>query len=140
MKKINENLLIFIWVVALVATLGSLYFSEIKLFEPCKFCWVQRIFMYPMVIILFVGIALKDIKVVYYTITLSLIGFLISTYHYSIQKVEALQQSSPACGQVSCTGAYINWLGFITIPFLAGLAFLIILFTSIFVLRNIKED
>lgn len=140
MKKGNENLLIFAWVVALVATLGSLYFSEIKLFEPCKLCWVQRIFMYPLVIILFIGIAIKDLKVVYYTVVISLIGFLISAYHYSIQKVDALQQSAPSCGQITCTGAYINWLGFVTIPFLAGTAFLIILITSIIVWRNMKED
>ncbi|SEQ94900.1 disulfide oxidoreductase [Piscibacillus halophilus] len=140
MKKINENLMIFAWIVALVATLGSLYFSEVRMYEPCKLCWVQRIFMYPMVIILFIGIAIKDTKAVYYTTVLSLIGFIISTYHYSIQKVDALQQSAPSCGQVTCTGAYIDWLGFVTIPFLAGIAFLIIFITSIIVWKKMKEE
>ncbi|MGP4071529.1 disulfide oxidoreductase [Piscibacillus sp. B03] len=140
MKKVNENLLIFAWIVAFIATLGSLYFSEIRLYEPCKLCWVQRIFMYPMAIILFIGIAVKDSKVIHYTGALSLIGFLISVYHYAIQKVEVLQQSAPSCGQVTCTGAYIDWLGFITIPFLAGTAFLMILIASIMVWKNMKED
>ena len=47
MQKRLENGLIFISIVSLVATLGSLYFSEIRGFEPCTLCWYQRILMYP---------------------------------------------------------------------------------------------
>ncbi|RPF53178.1 disulfide bond formation protein DsbB [Aquisalibacillus elongatus] len=140
MNKTNENLMVFAWGVALVATLGSLYFSEILGYVPCKMCWFQRILMYPMVVILLIGIAIKDVKAVYYTIALSIIGYLVSTYHYAIQKFEVFQQSAPTCGQVSCTGSYINWLGFITIPFLAGLAFLLILVASILIWKNMKEE
>lgn len=50
MSKKVENGLLFIWIVSVVATLGSLYFSEIRHYEPCKMCWIQRIFMYPIVI------------------------------------------------------------------------------------------
>ncbi|GEL78621.1 disulfide oxidoreductase [Tenuibacillus multivorans] len=140
MDKKNENLMLFAWIVAFVATLGSLYFSEIKLYEPCKLCWIQRIFMYPMVIILLIGIAIKDPKTVYHTTVFSIIGFLISSYHYLIQRIEALAEASPACGRVSCTGAYIDRFGFISIPFLAGTAFLIILITSIIVWKRMKEE
>lgn len=50
MSKKEENGLLFIWIVSAIATLGSLYFSEIRHYEPCKLCWIQRIFMYPIVI------------------------------------------------------------------------------------------
>ncbi|MEG0381222.1 MAG: disulfide bond formation protein B, partial [Kurthia sp.] len=49
MTKKLENALLMIWVVALMATLGSLYFSEIRGYEPCELCWYQRIIMYPIV-------------------------------------------------------------------------------------------
>ncbi|MGM8216054.1 disulfide oxidoreductase [Bacillaceae bacterium W0354] len=136
MNKRTENLMVFTWVVALVATLGSLYFSEIKNFEPCKLCWIQRIFMYPIVIIILIGMIIKDKKAMIYTAVFSGIGFLISSYHYAIQKLPFLQDSAPSCGRVTCTGAYVNWLGFVTIPFLAGTAFLIIFITSILIWRR----
>ncbi|PKR77063.1 disulfide bond formation protein B [Halalkalibacillus sediminis] len=139
MNKKNENLMIFSWVVAFAATLGSLYFSEIRLYEPCKLCWVQRIFMYPIAIILLIGVILKDSKAFVYSTVFAGIGFLVSTYHYGLQKLPFLQESSPSCGRVSCTAGYIDWAGFITIPFLAMTAFLIILIISIAGWKHSKE-
>lgn len=133
MNKKTENLMILIWIVSLVATLGSLYFSEIRLFEPCKLCWFQRILMYPIVLIMLIGVILKDHKAVIYSAVFSGIGLILSTYHYALQKLPFLQDVAPSCGRVTCTGAYIDWFGFVTIPFLAGVAFLIILITSIIV-------
>jgi|SRR5690625_1813329 len=140
MNKRLENSMIFIWIVALVATLGSLYFSEIKNFEPCLLCWVQRIFMYPIVLIILIGIIIKDKKAIIYSTVFSGIGFLISAYHYIIQKIPFFQQSAPSCGRIPCTGEFINWLDFITIPFLAGSAFLIIFISSIIALKRFKEE
>lgn len=51
MNKKLENSLLFIWLVSLVATLGSLYFSEVRGYEPCELCWYQRILMYPILLI-----------------------------------------------------------------------------------------
>lgn len=55
MKKKLENSLLFLWLVSLVATLGSLYFSEVRGYEPCELCWYQRILMYPIVLITLVA-------------------------------------------------------------------------------------
>jgi len=140
MSKRLENSMIFIWIVALVATLGSLYFSEIRNYEPCLLCWIQRIFMYPIVLIMLIGIIIKDKKAIIYSAVFSGIGFLISSYHYMIQKVSFFQESAPSCGRIPCTGEFINVFGFITIPFLAGTAFLIIFITSILVWKRFKED
>ncbi|SIT90736.1 disulfide oxidoreductase [Edaphobacillus lindanitolerans] len=140
MEKRLENSLLFIWTVSLIATAGSLYFSEVKDFIPCEMCWFQRILMYPIVIIGAIAFVRKDFRAAAYTAALSIIGGSVSLYHYGIQKVPFLQSSAPSCGQVSCTGAYINWLGFITIPLLALTAFIIIAVLSFLMLKWQKES
>lgn len=140
MSKKLENGLLFIWVVSLVATLGSLYFSEIRGYVPCTMCWIQRIFMYPIVIMTTIAYLQKNAKIAVTTAVFASVGGCISLYHYGLQKVDFLAANGPACGQVSCTGQYINWLGFITIPFLALSAFILIAGTSFYMIRNFKED
>ena len=140
MTKKIENIMLFMWSVAFVATLGSLYFSEIRQYEPCELCWYQRILMYPLVIILGIAIAQKNAKIAVTTLIFSTIGLCFSIYHYSLQKLAFLQDVAPACGRVSCTGDYINVFGFITIPFLALIAFLLIAISSLVILKSLKED
>ncbi|EMR04991.1 Thiol-disulfide oxidoreductase C [Bhargavaea cecembensis DSE10] len=139
MEKRLENMLLAVWTVSLVATAGSLYFSEVRGYIPCEMCWYQRILMYPIVVIGAVAYFRKDFRAAAYTLALSVIGGMISLYHYGIQKLPALQDSAPSCGQVSCTGAYINWFGFVTIPFLALIAFIIIAVISFLMLKRQKE-
>ncbi|MGM0826646.1 MAG: disulfide oxidoreductase [Bacillota bacterium] len=140
MNKKADSLLFLAWASSLVATMGSLYFSEIMKYEPCVLCWYQRILMYPMVILLGVAYVRKDFQAALYSTILSGIGLLVSLYHYSIQKVSILTESAPACGRVPCTGEYINLFGFITIPFLALTGFFIIFIASVMVLKGLKED
>lgn len=132
----KENLLFTAWAASFTAMLGSLYFSEIVGYEPCELCWYQRIFMYPLVLILGIAVARKDMKAAVYSLAMSGIGGLISLYHYGIQKIDFLSDTAPACGRVPCTGMYINWFGFVTIPFLAFLAFAIIFSTSLIILKR----
>lgn len=136
-KKI-DNLFFSSWIISIIATFGSLYFSEIRQFEPCELCWFQRILMYPLTILLGIAYVRKDWKMSLYASVFSCIGGLISLYHYLIQKVPALSQVD-FCGRVSCTGEYINWFGFVTIPFLALTAFILIFIISIINLRLLKE-
>ncbi len=114
------------WLVALMATLGSLYFSEIREFVPCELCWIQRIFMYPLVILLGVAVFTDDRAVKKYVLPLSIIGGLISLYHYLVQKVPGFADIKPCVQGVPCNVQYINWFGFVTIPFLALTAFTLI--------------
>lgn len=119
----------FAWLVSLVATLGSLYFSEIKGFIPCELCWYQRIAMYPLALILGIATFKQDFSVKKYVLPIAIIGWCISVFHYLEQKVPGFAQIKPCTNGVPCNMEYINWLGFITIPFLAFIAFtLIILF------------
>ncbi len=138
MSKKEENSLLFIWIVSVIATLGSLYFSEIRHYEPCKLCWIQRIFMYPIVIIVTIAFIQKNARIAVTTAVFSVIGGCISLYHYGIQKLSFLAENAPSCGAISCTGQYINWLGFITIPFLALTAFLLIAGASFYLIKATK--
>lgn len=140
MSKRQENVLLSMWMVSLVATLGSLYFSEIRGYTPCTLCWVQRGFMYPLVIIIGVAYVQKNVRIAVFATVLPVIGGFISLYHYGIQKLSFLSDSAPACGKVPCTGQYINWLGFITIPFLALTAFALIAAMGIYLWKTLKEE
>ncbi|MFE8703147.1 disulfide oxidoreductase [Cytobacillus sp. FJAT-54145] len=135
----RETLLFISFGASVLALFGSLYFSEIRQYEPCVLCWYQRILMYPFVVILGIATVLKDYRISLYTMVLSAIGALIAIYHYSLQKVSFLADAAPACGRVPCTGQYINWFGFITIPFLALTAFMIIFICSFIIWKNTKE-
>lgn len=140
MNKKLENSLLFIWMVSLVATLGSLYFSEIRGYEPCELCWYQRILMYPIFLITTVAYIQKNVRIAFTTAVFACIGGAISLYHYGIQKLDFLSNSAPSCGRVPCTGEYINLLGFITIPFLALIAFILILATSLYMINVLKGE
>lgn len=139
LSKKTENALLFIWIISTVAMLGSLYFSEIRDYEPCKLCWYQRILMYPIVLMSLIAYIQKNAKIALTTAVFACIGGSISLYHYGIQKLSFLQDSAAACGRVPCTGMYINWFGFITIPFLALTAFILIAVASFCLLKVSKE-
>ncbi|WP_147803534.1 disulfide oxidoreductase [Alkalicoccus halolimnae] len=139
MKNQTETLLASAWTVALTAVLGSLYFSEVQRYVPCELCWVQRIFMYPLVITLAVAVIRKEAAHAYYALPLAIIGGGFSLYHYLLQKVPALQEAGEVCGVVPCNAQYINAAGFITIPFLALTAFTIISILLVLVIRGEKR-
>ncbi|MBT2657204.1 disulfide bond formation protein B [Bacillus sp. ISL-18] len=131
----NKPLLLS-WVAALIATLGSLYFSEVMHFIPCTLCWYQRIFMYPLAIILGIAFYRNDQGIYRYVLPLSIIGMLISGYHTLLQKLSFLQQFEMCTTGVPCSKDYINWLGFITIPLLAFIAFTVITISLVMLARR----
>ncbi len=106
-----------------LATLGSLVFSEILKFPPCVLCWYQRICMYPLVIIFGVAILKKDKNFVWYAWPLIVIGWLIAFYHNLLYYNILPEAAAPCIQGVSCTTKFIQWFGFITIPFLSLAAF-----------------
>lgn len=141
MKKtdISQLSLYFAWLVSLVATLGSLYFSEIRGFIPCEYCWYQRIFMYPIAVILGIATFQNDRSVKKYVLPLAVIGWLISVYHYLVQKVPGFAVIKPCVSGVPCNAQYINWLGFITIPFLSFTAFTLVIVFLLMIKNKNKE-
>lgn len=123
MDFIKKNLRQLALVVATFATIGSLIFSEVLKFPPCVLCWYQRIFMYPLVIILAVGIWKKDKNLPFFALPLSIIGGIIAIYHNLLYYKIIPESVVPCTLGISCTTRFIEWFGFITIPFLSLLAF-----------------
>ncbi len=128
----------FAGLIALIATSGSLYYSEVAGYIPCRLCWFQRIFMYPLVII--IGLALlQHKKAANFILGLSIPGLLIAAYHTCIQWAAlAVPGVSDACSATgaSCVSSEFMTFGFISIPFLAMSAFLLIIMLAWAQLRN----
>jgi len=125
------------WLMAASGTLGSLFFSEVMDLPPCLLCWYQRIFLYPLVVVLMVGLFPLDRGVVRYGLPLAGGGWLIALYH-SLLHLGVLPESAAPCSQgVSCTEKYLNLFGFVSIPVLSWLAFSAIL-ALLFTLRRIR--
>lgn len=113
------------WTVAAVATAGSLIFSEVIGYNPCRLCWFQRIAMYPMSVILLIGAWRKDMAVKLYALPFAIVGLGISIWHYVIQNFPNLDGGS--CDAAApCTFMEFQIFGFITIPFMAGAGFTLI--------------
>jgi disulfide bond formation protein DsbB len=148
MKINNEDLADSINLIALyialltawIAMLGSLYFSEVAGFIPCELCWYQRILMYPLAGIIAVGLLRRDSNLPYFVLPFSLIGQGFSAYHYLLEKTDLFDSTAVCQMGVSCTIAWINWLGFITIPFLALVAFFIITMMCVLALSSGKDE
>ena len=114
------------WVVALVATLGSLYLSEIAHYPPCTLCWLQRIAMYPLVVVLGISAVRDDRDVRWYALPLAGIGAALAFYHALVQRVPSLQQSTSCSADAPCNVMWLREFGFISIPVMALGAFLLI--------------
>ncbi len=114
------------WGVAAIATAGSLYLSEIVHLVPCSLCWYQRIAMYPLVLVLGVGMLRSDGAAWRYALPLPVVGLLIASYHVLIQWRPSLDVGACSSG-VPCSGRYVAVFGFVSIPTLAGAAFLLII-------------
>jgi len=122
---------------AWVATLGSLYYSEIKHLPPCTLCWYQRILMYPLIIILGVAIIRKDKNVAYYVLPFSIIGAIVAFYQDLLQMTPLSEPSVISCDALgSCSAIQIIYFGFVTIPFLSLAAFVLISVMMLFVLKS----
>ena len=123
----EKSLLYIALIQALIATLGSLYASEAQHLIPCLLCWYQRILMYPLIIILSVGILRRDKHLPFYVLPMSIIGMGIAFYQYLLQRGVIAESLAPCREGISCANTTGQiWFGFITIPLLSFCAFAII--------------
>ena len=127
------------WATAFAATLGSLYFSEVLKFPPCVLCWYQRICVYPLVIVLLVGILKKERDLALYVLPLSIIGMIISIYQNLLYYNILPESAAPCITGVSCTTKFIEYFGFLTIPLLSLIALTIITVSMIAYAHYIKK-
>lgn len=126
------------WAIAAVATatmLGSLYFSEVAGFTPCELCWYQRIAVYPVAVVSWVGLVRRERVIAPYVIALSLAGLCVSVYHYLLEWYPELK--SPVCSvDVPCTTVWFRELGFVTLAFMAGSAFVFLIAVSLVMMKR----
>jgi disulfide bond formation protein DsbB len=139
-KFFGGNAILFSFIIALFATLGSLFYSEILGYEPCKLCWFQRIFIYPQVILLGIALWKKNGSTARYnSIALSAVGAIIAGYHYLLQIGVAPEIPCSALGySVACSQAFVMSFGYITIPMMALTVFAMII--VLFLANKIHED
>ncbi|MGZ8602880.1 MAG: disulfide bond formation protein B, partial [Actinomycetota bacterium] len=114
-ETLGPSALWLAFLVALTATVGSLYLSEVAHFVPCKLCWYQRIAMYPLVPILAIAAWKRDVSVARYVVPLAAIGAAISIYHYQLERFPS--QASVSCSaDAPCTVVWIWKFHFVSIP------------------------
>ena len=117
------SLVFMCWLVASVSTLGALFFSEIVQLPPCVLCWYQRIFMFPLVLLLPIGLFPYDAKVLRYAQPLAGAGWLVAAFQVLLVWGFIPESIKPCTQGVSCSEVQLQWLGFVNIPLLSFLAF-----------------
>ncbi len=137
-RFIQKNAMYIILVQVIVAIVGSLYLSDVKGFEPCVLCWYQRIFMYSLLPVVIIAILKKEQKIYQYTLPMAILGIIVSTYH-NLLYTGIIENAEFCSTGISCTSKYIEYFGFITIPFLAFVGFAVIIILSIINRNYIKK-
>ena len=112
-------------VITVAASLGSLYLSEVGDLTPCRWCWIQRIAMYPLAFVLLIGWLTGDRLVRRYAVPMAVLGLAASTWHYLLQQVAFLSDAESCSLMTPCSVTYIEKFGFISIPWMAGSVFLL---------------
>jgi disulfide bond formation protein DsbB len=111
------------WVLALVGMLGSLYLSDIRHIPPCNLCWYQRILLYPLVLIIPVGIMRKDKKLYQYVLPLTILGMIVAFYHILLQNNIISESIAPCTANIPCNVKSFELFNFLTIPMMSFLTF-----------------
>ncbi|MBI5108862.1 MAG: disulfide bond formation protein B [Rhodocyclales bacterium] len=111
------------WMIAATATLGALFFGEVMNLPTCMLCWYQRIFMFPLALILPLGLFPLDRKLIRYCLALAAPGLLLALFHLLLV-AGVIPENIKACTQgVPCSQTVAVWFGFVTIPLLSVTAF-----------------
>ena len=128
-RKHNNKFLLFIkeytfvlgFLVALGAVLLSLFYSNVVGYPPCELCWIQRIFLYPQLILFGMELYKKERSIIDFSIMFAVLGSITSIYHVFIEAGVASGSAcaSPSNGGVSCAIRYIYEFGYVTMPIMA---------------------
>jgi disulfide bond formation protein DsbB len=130
LSKLAPFTFYFAFAVALLGVVGSLLFSEFIGFTPCVLCWIQRIFLYPLVIILPIAMIRRDKGIAPYILGLSIPGAIVALYQ-SYTQLGGYSVTPCTASGGSCSKVYVLEYGYITIPLMAFTAFLWIIISMI---------
>jgi len=123
---IGWTLIFAAWLVATMSTLGALFLGEVMGYAPCILCWYQRIAMFPLVLVLAVGLFPFDPRVARYGLPLALAGLGVALFHLALIAGWIPENIRPCQQGVSCSDLQVIWFGFVSIPLLSVLAFSLI--------------
>lgn len=126
------------WLIASASTLGALFFGEVMQLPPCVLCWYQRICMFPLVLILPVGMFPLDRKVIRYALPLAAIGWPFAVFHVLLIAGVIPESIKPCTQGVPCSEKVIEWFGFVTIPLLSVVAFSTII--ALLILAHLRSS
>ena len=127
------------WLIALVSMLGALFLGEVVGVAPCVLCWYQRIAMFPLVIILALGLLPFDYRSVRYALPLAAAGWVIALYHCLLYWGVIPKDLVP-CGEgASCTDVKAELFGFVSVPLLSLTAFSLIVVFLLIVKKGIPK-
>ena len=134
---LRQNALYIAWIIALLAVIGSLYFSEVKGFAPCVLCWFQRIAMYPLVPLLGLAAVRRDQAIRLYGVVLAGLGAPVSIWHLFVERFPHLEGSS--CDPLNpCSIIWVERFGYLTIPAMALSGFALVI--ALLLLAPIPES
>lgn len=119
------------WGISLLAAFTSLFFSEILGYAPCTLCWYQRIFMYPLVLILPIGIVSRDRNLSKYLIAFSVLGVIVSGYHSLIYHNIISETFKVCTAELSCKTKQFELFNFLSIPVMSFISFIVLFFIGI---------
>jgi len=138
-SAVHDSSLWLAWLVTSTATLGSLWFSEVADYVPCRLCWFQRVCMYPLAGILLIAAWRRDRSVRWYALPLLVAGIGVSSYHSLIEWKPWLD--SGACGVgPACTDVWFRRFGFLTLAVMAAIAFSTVLALLFVTPRPVEPD
>jgi disulfide bond formation protein DsbB len=130
-----------VFLVASVATGGSLFFSEIAHFVPCELCWFQRICMYPLSIVTPLAALADDRRAARYLLPLPVVGAGIAVYHLLVENgVVKQSQTCLLSAPGGCATKWIEEFGYVTIPVLALTAFALTFVLLALAATGYRED
>ena len=149
-QKIYHRLLAqYVWGIIILVTGGgvatTLLYSEVLGFVPCSLCWLQRVALYPQVLLALTALKLKDAThFPLYGIVLSTFGLLVAIYQYIYQALpqEVLSSGLVPCladGSADCSKKVMEVFGFVTFPFLSGVLFLFLIVIYLHMLRRASK-
>lgn len=135
---VTERGLLLSLLIVIAGTVLSLIYSEYFGIVPCGLCWLQRVFLYPQLVLFVLAVWWRDHRIADYSIALSFIGGAVALYHHFIQMGGNSVLPCPASGVGDCAKRFLFEFDYITFPLVAFSSFTLLIIIMLFV--RMKRD
>ena len=124
------------FLLTLGATALTLYYSEVLGFAPCGWCWVQRVFLWPQVLLFAIALYREERAAADFSIAFSVFGGLAALYQHYLQMGGQALVPCPASGAGDCAQRILFEFGYITFPLMAATLFAFLIVLMLFVRKS----